>query len=92
MKLLFCFTLAAVCANLSFGQVLTPRSEIQTEPAPVPTTLTATPVTVPLVVPADTPLKIELDQEIRIRRVGQPVRGRVVQPVYVFDKVTVPDL
>ena len=90
MKLVFCFTLAAVCANLSFGQVLTPRSEIQTQPAPVPTTLTATPVTVPLVVPADTPLKIELDQEIRIRRVGQPVRGRVVQPVYVFDKVTVP--
>jgi hypothetical protein len=41
-------------------------------------------------VPAGTPLKVDLDQEIRIQRVGQPVHGKTVEPVYAFDKLVVP--
>lgn len=31
-----------------------------------------------------------LDQEVRIEKVGQPVHGKVVEPVYSFDKLVVP--
>jgi hypothetical protein len=31
-----------------------------------------------------------LDQQVRIRRVGQPVHGTVVEPLYAFDKLVVP--
>lgn len=40
--------------------------------------------------PAGTPLKVALDQEVRIQKVGQPVHGKVVEPVYCFDKIVVP--
>jgi type IV secretory pathway VirB10-like protein len=45
---------------------------------------------VPLTVPRGTPLQIALDREIRVRKVGQPIEGRVMQPVYAFDKLVVP--
>jgi hypothetical protein len=48
------------------------------------------PSLIPLTVPAGTPLKVDLDQEIRIQRVGQPVHGKTVEPVYAFDKLVVP--
>jgi hypothetical protein len=31
-----------------------------------------------------------LDQEVRVKRVGQPIHGRIVEPVYAFDRVVVP--
>ncbi len=31
-----------------------------------------------------------LEKEVRIRKVGQPIRGRVVEPVYAFDKIVLP--
>ena len=46
--------------------------------------------TVPLIVPKGMAVQIALDQEIRIRKVGQPISGRVVEPVYAFDKLVVP--
>lgn len=48
------------------------------------------PVTIALTVPDGTPLQIVLDKEVHIRRVGQPIQGRVVQPVYVFDHLVIP--
>ena len=39
---------------------------------------------------AGTPLKVALDQEVRIQKVGQSVHGKVVEPVYCFDKIVVP--
>ena len=45
---------------------------------------------IPLTVPAGTPLKVALDQEIRIQKVGQAVHGKIVEPVYCFDKIVVP--
>lgn len=46
--------------------------------------------TVALTVPKGTPLEIALDSEVRVRRVGQSVRGRIVEPVYAFDKLEIP--
>jgi hypothetical protein len=37
-----------------------------------------------------TPLRVALEKEIAIKKVGQPIRGRVVEPVYAFDKLVVP--
>jgi hypothetical protein len=35
-------------------------------------------------------LKVALDQEVRVQGVGQPVHGKIVEPVYAFDKLVVP--
>jgi hypothetical protein len=48
----------------------------------------AAPIT--LEVPAGTPLPVVLDSEIRIRKTGQPIRGKIAEPVYAFDKLVVP--
>ena len=31
-----------------------------------------------------------LDQEFRVKRVGQPIHARIVEPVYAFDRIVVP--
>jgi hypothetical protein len=41
--------------------------------------------TISLIVRKGTPLQVALDKEIRVREVGEPVHGRVVQPVYAVD-------
>lgn len=41
-------------------------------------------------VPKGTPLQIALDKEVRVQKIGQPIHGRVVQPVYAFDRLVVP--
>ncbi len=43
-----------------------------------------------LTVPDGTPLQIALDKEVRVRKVGEPITGRVMQPVYVFDHLVIP--
>ena len=89
MKLLSGFVVAVVCANVSFGQVLSRRpagSDQPVQPAPA----VAPPVSIPLDLPQGTPLKITVDKEVRIRKVGQPVHGRVSEPVYAFDKLVIP--
>ena len=43
-----------------------------------------------LTVPRNTPLQITLDRDVRIRIVGQPIRGRLVQPIYAFDRLVAP--
>jgi hypothetical protein len=45
---------------------------------------------IPLTVLSGTPVRIALDQPTRISRVGEPVRGRVVQAVYAFDQEVIP--
>jgi hypothetical protein len=42
--------------------------------------------TIPLIVTKGTPLQVVLDKEIRVREVGDPVHGRIVQPVYAVDR------
>jgi hypothetical protein len=43
-----------------------------------------------LTVVAGRPLDIALDERVVLKRVGQPVTGLVVQPVYAYDRVVVP--
>ena len=40
-----------------------------------------------LIVAAGRPLDVLLDQRIVIKRVGQPLTGIVVQPLYAYDRV-----
>jgi hypothetical protein len=46
--------------------------------------------TISLTVPKGTAVQVVLDKELRIQRVGQPVHGRVAEPIYAFDKLVVP--
>jgi hypothetical protein len=45
---------------------------------------------VPLTVPKGTAIQVIIDKELKVEKVGQPVRGRVVEPLYAFDKLVVP--
>jgi hypothetical protein len=46
--------------------------------------------TVALSVPVGTPLQVVLDREVRVKKVGQPLHARLVQPVYAFDQLVLP--
>lgn len=46
--------------------------------------------TVALTVPVGTPLQVALDREVRVKRVGQPLEGHLMQPVYAFDQLVLP--
>ena len=43
-----------------------------------------------LTVPQGTALQVVLDREVRVRKVGQPIHGHLVEPVYAFDKLVLP--
>jgi len=43
-----------------------------------------------LVVDAGTPLRVALDQRVKVKRVGQAVTATVVEPVYAFDRIVIP--
>ena len=45
---------------------------------------------VDLVVQAGRPLRIALDSRVRLRGVGQRVTGKLVEPVYAYDRVVIP--
>jgi hypothetical protein len=75
--------------NWVWGQTLSRRPE---QPVPASSAIASHPAPslIPLTVPAGTPLKVALDQEVRVQKVGQPVHGKTVEPVYAFDKLVVP--
>src|SRR5690349_21129919 len=50
----------------------------------------AQPQSMALTVPKGTPLQVALDQEVGVKKVGQTIRGGVVDPVYAFDHVVIP--
>jgi hypothetical protein len=41
-------------------------------------------------VPSGVPLRVAIDRRIVIKHVGEPIQGRLVEPVYVFDRVAIP--
>jgi len=47
-------------------------------------------VAIPLEVPVGTPLPVLLNKEVRIRKSGQTIHGKIAEPVYAFDKLVVP--
>jgi hypothetical protein len=50
----------------------------------------AIPATIPLILPTGTPLRIALDQRVRISHAGEIVHGKVVETVYAFDQEVIP--
>ncbi len=99
MKLIgqFCiFLLGCACALGAAGQDMPiPQLKPGSERKPVePAIISSQPAstqTIDLTVPKGTPMQVALDQEVRLRKVGQTIHGRVVEPVYAFDKVVVPE-
>src|SRR5690349_14673059 len=59
-----------------------PTSETLTPSAPVSVIV--------LKIPAGTPLRVALDERVRIKAPGQPVHGKVVETVYAFDQPVIP--
>ena len=70
--------------QLTPGSARKPAAEPSKPAEPVP------PQTVALTVAKGAPLQVALDQEIRVKKVGQPVHARIVEPVYAFDHIVVP--
>jgi hypothetical protein len=68
-------------AGLSFGQTNSSGTSEKAAGSPGP---------IPLGVPEGTPLPVVLDKEVRIHKAGQPIRGKIAEPVYAFDKLVVP--
>lgn len=54
----------------------------QREPAPAQS--------IALTVPRGTPIQVVLEKDLRIRKVGQPIQGRVAEAIYSFDKLVIP--
>ena len=86
------FLLALACAGAIPAQEapvpqLLPGSARKTAPEPAQT---ATPQLVSLTVPKGASLQVALDREIRVKKVGQSVHARIVEPVYAFDRLVVP--
>lgn len=79
----------------AFALIFLPAGTISAQ-STQPETVTATageagpPVNIALDVPAGTPLRVVLDKEVRIRKAGQPIRGKIAEPVYAYDKLVVP--
>jgi hypothetical protein len=48
------------------------------------------PQMIELHLPKGTPMQVMLPDEVRVKEVGQPIRGRIVEPVYAFDQIVVP--
>lgn len=88
--LLWIVALLLVCEG-TWGQVLKTRpAEPQNPSAPAIAPKAPDTPAIALTVPQGTPVKVTLDQELRVQSVGQPVHGKVVEPVYAFDQLVVP--
>src|SRR3984893_10821455 len=90
MRLLLGVILLVFPSNWAWGQTLTRRPEQPTPESSSTIHSRPAPILTPLTVPTGTPLKVALDQEVRVQKVGQAVHGKIVEPVYAFDKLVVP--
>jgi hypothetical protein len=105
-RILFTFMMALATALASAGTMsaqenasaisqnapmphLSPGAARKPATAPTPDQ-PAAPQVVPLTVPKQTSLQVALDKELRVRKVGQSVSARLVDPVYAFDRLVVP--
>jgi hypothetical protein len=59
-------------------------------PASNPATNISAERTIALSVPTGTPLQIALDREVRVKKAGQTIHARLMQPVYAFDQLVLP--
>src|SRR4029077_3717022 len=59
-------------------------------PKPVGEKTSLPPARIALTIPAGTPMRIAVDQRVRIDRSGQIVHGKLVEAVYAFDQTVIP--
>lgn len=50
----------------------------------------AGPTVIPLTIQAGVPLHVVLDKSVRVKHAGAPIEGRVLEPIYVFDRKVIP--
>jgi hypothetical protein len=89
----FLLLAVATCSGSTFAQdapfpQLTPGSA--RKPATSSITELPPPQVVSLDLPKGTPLQVALADEFRVRKVGEPIHGRIVEPVYAFDRIVIP--
>lgn len=77
----FFISLMFLPAGIVLGQSEQPLS---------PNAASGVPRTVALELQAGTPLPVVLAGEVRIRKTGQAIHGKVAEPVYAFDQMVVP--
>jgi hypothetical protein len=98
-RLVFAVLLAFACMNAAAQDTPAPPASTpdsgsnaaltrrgQAEPAAT----VAKAETIPLIVPKGTALQVALGNEVRVQKVGQPIQGHIVEPVYAFDRLVVP--
>ncbi len=80
----FCYSTSAqqLDAQRRAPHDVTPQSAIRHTPIE--------PESVNLTVPKGTALQVALDSEVRVRTIGQPIRGHTTAAVYAFDKLVIP--
>jgi hypothetical protein len=83
------FLLIFICASVYVSSGYAQSEFSQRHPSPAANEPSVS-KTIPLTVPSGTPLQIALDKEVRVRKVGQAIQGRLVQPVYAFDHLVIP--
>jgi hypothetical protein len=91
--MLFRFAVSvALCSSLLALAQETPMPPLSPASArkPAARLMPAVPQSVVLTVPRGTPLQVALDREVCVKRVGQVIHGRIVEPVYAFDQVAIP--
>jgi hypothetical protein len=91
------FFLVSLCAGAAGAQDSPPTPTLFPRPpaSSVPDTkIAAAPPapseTVPLTVPKGMAVQVALDEEVRVRKVGQPLTAHTVEPIYAFDKLVIP--
>jgi hypothetical protein len=57
---------------------------------PAPGSTSTVPETISLLVPKGTAIQVALDREVKVVKVGQPLHGRTVEPIYAFDRLVIP--
>ena len=88
----------AVCvfASITIAQTSQPAGDYRRETGPLLKHRSGQPATqsanssVDLTVPKGAALLVQLDREIRIKSVGQSVHGRVIEPIYAFNRLLIP--
>src|SRR5215469_18687635 len=89
MRRSVCAVFLSIAVSCVWGQTLKARPAGLPDP---PATPVASPVvaSIPLTLPAGTPLKVIVNEEVRVRHAGQPVLGKTTEPIYAFDRLLVP--
>jgi hypothetical protein len=75
----------SIACTLLVTVLLGPSVNAQEHPSPNPT-----PTRVDLIVEAGRPLRVALDARVHVTRVGQPITGTLVDPLYAYDRIVVP--